>query len=320
MRRGRRPSRRPSGFGALHRALLLGLAAALLAPTGAGLAQDFDTVTVRSIPVAPGLHMLTGRGGNVAVSSGPDGVVLIDDQYAPLTEKIVAAVREISDGPIRFVINTHWHADHTGGNENLGRAGAVLVAHERVRQRMSAPQFVQAFRRKLPPSPPDALPVVTFSRSIGLHLNGIEMRVEHVETAHTDGDAIVHFRGLDAVHAGDVYVNGFYPFIDVSSEGSIDGTIAAVRGLLASTGPKTKIIPGHGPLSNRAELASYHSMLRTVRERIAAAVARGEGADAVVAARPTADLDPRWGDGFLTPEAFVRIVHADLSRPGRVSR
>lgn len=277
-------------------------------------AQDRDAVEIQTTQLAPGLYMLVGRGGNIAVSAGEDGVFLVDDQYAPLTEKIRAAIREFSDGPIRFVLNTHWHGDHTGGNENLGEAGALIVAHDNVRRRMSVEQFLEAFDMKVDPSPPAALPVVTFSQDVTFHLNGDEIHAVHVERAHTDGDVIVYFRAANVVHVGDVYFNGFYPFVDVSSGGSIDGVIAAARQVLELIGDDTQVIPGHGPLSNKAELQEYHDAMVEIREAVAGLIASGLSRDEVIAARPTERWDERWGGGFLKPEQFVGILYDDLVR------
>jgi len=284
-----------------------------LAPPKA-LAQNWEDVEINAVEVAAGIHMLVGRGGNIGVSSGRDGIFLVDDQYAPLTDKIVESLRVISDAPIRFVLNTHWHNDHTGGNENLGEIGALIVAHDNVRERMSVEQFMEALGNRVPPAPEGALPVVTFTRAVTFHLNDHEIRAFHVERAHTDGDAVIHFRGPDVIHAGDVYFNGFYPFIDVSAGGSIDGMIAAVETILEIAGEETPIIPGHGPLSNRAELAAYREMLMGVREAVAAEIAAGKDVEQVVAAKPTAAWDAEWGDGFMEPDRFTRILFSDLSR------
>ena len=287
------------------------VALALAAPTAA---QDFENARIETVQVAERLHMLRGVGGNLALASGPDGALLVDDQYAPMHEKILAAVREVTAEPVRFVVNTHWHGDHTGGNELLGRTGAVIVAHENVRRRMSAGQFMEVFGRNVPPAPHGALPVVTFADGVTFHWNGEEIVVRHVARAHTDGDAVVWFRKADAVHAGDLFFHGTFPFIDVQSGGSIAGMIAGVEGLLAEVGPATKIIPGHGQLADRAGLEAFRKLLATTQRRVRDAIGRGLTADALVAEAPLAEFEEHWGGGFLSAEQFLRIVHADLSR------
>ncbi len=277
-------------------------------------AQDFDAVEIEATDLGGGIHMLTGQGGNIGVSVGSDGVVLIDDQFAPLSKKILAAVARISPGNVRFVLNTHWHGDHTGGNENLGLGGAVIVAHDNVRERMSVEQFMAAFGRRVPASPKAALPIVTFDQSMTLHFNGGEIHVFHVDPAHTDGDSIVHFRSANVIHMGDTYFNGMYPFIDTSSDGTLNGLIDAAGRVLDIANDETKIIPGHGRLSNRAELEAYRDMLVAVRDQISKAMAAGSDVEQVVAAKPTAAFDAAWGGGFMKPDDFVRIAFATLER------
>jgi glyoxylase-like metal-dependent hydrolase (beta-lactamase superfamily II) len=276
--------------------------------------RDFESVNIVVRPIRGGIHMLTGSGGNMAVSAGEDGGFLVDDQYAPLTEKIAAAIREIRDEPVRFVVNTHWHGDHTGGNENLGEAGAVIVAHGNVRQRLSVEQLQKMRGLAVPASPPAALPVITFTDSVTFHLNGEAIHVFHVPPAHTDGDSIVHFLGSDVVHAGDILFNGTYPFIDVDSGGSLEGMIAAQERILALCGDDTVIIPGHGPLANAAALRENRQMLVTVRDRIRSAIASGTTLETLLANDPLADLNARWGGGFIGPSQMLTIVYADLSR------
>jgi cyclase len=259
--------------------------------------QDFSKVEIKTEKLADGLHVLFGAGGNIGVSSGPDGVLVIDDDYAPLTDKILAAIKAISPQPVRFVLNTHWHGDHTGGNENLGKAGSVIVAHDNVRRRLSTEQFVAAFNLKVPASPQAALPVITYPQELTFHLNGDELHAVHVTPAHTDGDSFVHFRKARALHMGDTFFNGMYPFIDLSSGGSVDGMIAAADIGLKMADDCTRIIPGHGPVGDVAALRAFGNVLVTVRDRVQKLKSAGRTLEEVIATNPTADLDPMWGKG-----------------------
>ncbi len=274
--------------------------------------QDFDSIEIGTIKVTDGVYMLTGSGGNIGVSAGEDGVFLIDDQYAPLTDKIQKAVARISPEPIRFLLNTHWHGDHTGGNENLGEAGVVIVAHENVRARMSTEQFLEFFGSRVPPSPQVALPVVTFSDEMTFYFNDEEIHVVHFAPAHTDGDSVVHFRKANVIHTGDLFTQEQYPFIDTASGGSIDGMIQGARRLLSIVGVDTRLIPGHGPLGDRSRLQEFHDMLVTIRDRIVAGVQAGQSVDEIVESEPAREFDVQWGQKFLKSEQFVRLVHSSL--------
>src|SRR3990170_4515966 len=227
---------------------------------------DMSQAQVKVVPVAAGVYMLDGFGGNVGLSVGTDDAFIIDDQYAPLTEKIKAAVATVTPKPVRFVVNTHWHGDHSGGNEAMAGSGAIIFAHENVRRRMSTEQFLAAFNNRVPASPKAALPVVTFSDTLSFYLNGDTIRSVHVANAHTDGDAIIFFRAANVIHMGDTFFNGFYPFIDVSTGGSVAGMIRAANHALAMSNTGTRFIPGHGPLATRADLVRYRDMLVTVRD------------------------------------------------------
>ena len=289
-------------------------------PLGA-LAQgpDFEKVQVRTEKVTDGVHVLMGAGGNIGVSSGPDGVFLIDDEWAPLTAKVKAAVAALSDRPIRFILNTHWHPDHTGGNENLGE-GALIVAHDNVRRRMSTEQFIALMGMKVPPAPARALPVVTFAQAVTLHLNGDEIHAFHVAPAHTDGDAVVHFRKARVVHMGDLFFKGMYPFVDLSSGGSFEGLIGAADRVLAAVDDQARIIPGHGPVASRADLAAYRQMLATVRDRVKPLARAGRTAAQIAEAKTLADLDAQWGKGFMKPDVFLGIVVQSLAQDGQQAR
>ena len=276
--------------------------------------NDFSKVQIKTTNLAPGTYMLEGGGGNIGVSVGEDGVIVIDDQFAPLSDKIKFAIAQITDKPVLFLINTHWHGDHTGGNENFAKDGAWIVAQDNVRTRMSAEQFNKTFNRTTPPSPEKALPVVTFSQNIDFHLNGQDIHVFHVENAHTDGDAIVQFQDRNVVHMGDCFWNGIYPIIDVSSGGSLRGMIRAVSDALLLVDGTTKIVPGHGPLGSREDLRAFRDMLMEVERRVQPMVAAGQSVDEIVRARPLADLDQNGAAVREAGDGSSRLVVEDLSR------
>ena len=276
--------------------------------------DDMSKVEIQTEKLADHVYMMTGAGGNLGVSVGEDGVFLIDSQFAALTPKIQAAIAKLSDKPVRFMLNTHWHFDHTGGNENLGKAGAVIIAQENVRKRLSSEGFIAFLGMKTKPSPAIALPVVTFTRDVSFHLNGEDIRASHAPNAHTDGDVVVHFSKSNVVHMGDTFFNGLYPFIDTSSGGSVAGVLAAADRALKTVGDSTKIIPGHGPLGTKADLKAYRDMLAAVSSRVAAQIKQGKKLEEVVASKPTAQYDAKWGKGFLAPEKFVEMLYGNLKK------
>lgn len=291
------------------RSMAVAMAVALgwVAPPAAAQLQEPD-FTLQAQELGEGLYMLSGRGGNIAVSTGTDGTFLVDDQYAPAVPEINAALGRLGAPPTRFVLNTHWHHDHTGGNEPLAAAGTVVVAHANVRSRMSMPQERGFLGGATPASPAGALPIVTFDDALTLYLNGHRIRAMHLAQAHTDGDVAIHFEGANVVHAGDLLFNRRYPFIDIDSGGTVEGLLAAVDHLLAVTNDGTRIIPGHGPLATRADLAAYRAMLVETSARVRKLLDEGRDADQIVAAAPNADYDATWAWSFITAERYVRML------------
>lgn len=276
--------------------------------------QNFDDVSVEAVNVAGRIYIISGPGGNIGVSIGEDSTFLVDDLFAPLTEKIIAAIEKVSDKPVGFIINTHWHGDHTGGNENFGKASAVIIAQENVRDRLSAGQFMEYFNKTVPPAPAAALPVITFKDDITLHLNGEDTHVFHVDSAHTDGDSIVHFGGSNVIHMGDTFFNGLYPFVDLGSGGSVEGVIAAVARVLPLIDDETKVIPGHGPVSDKAGLIAYYKMLVKIRDNVSILASFGKTLQEVIAAEPTKEFDALMAPGIVSPAQFAEAVFKSITQ------
>jgi cyclase len=280
-------------------------AAAIMMASAPALAQnDFSEVEIKTTRVAKGIYMLAGAGGNIGLSVGKDGAFLIDDQFAPLNEKILAAIATVTDKPVEFVLNTHYHGDHTGGNEPLGKSGAHIVAHDNVRARLAKAEAK---------TPVAALPVITFSDTTTFHWNDQEIYIFHPENAHTDGDAIVYFRNLNLVHMGDAMFSGWYPYIDINAGGSLEGYIASLESVAAMVDGNVTVIPGHGPLSSKADIERSIAMLKDVRTRIQALIDQGLDEDAAVAADPLADLNEEWAWRFITAEKMVRTAYKSLA-------
>lgn len=277
-------------------------------------AQDFDAVEIKTEAVTDHIYMLTGRGGNIGVSTGPDGVFIIDDQYAPLSEKIKASIAQLDSGEVRFVINTHWHGDHTGGNENFGQTGANIIAHDRVRARLQqGGRGINIFELEPKASVADALPTLTYSEEMSLHLNGESVRIYHTPNGHTDGDSIVHFPASNVLHLGDLYFSTGYPFIDRDSGGSLQGVIRAIEFALQLSDENTRIIPGHGSLADKKDLQRYHQMLLNVRDAVQLHIDRGMDLKSTVAAKPTADWDKEWGEFFINGDQITATAWLSLS-------
>lgn len=291
----------------MKRVAVCAVLAVLIAAGTSVEAQDFDEVEITSTEVAAGIWMLAGAGGNMGVLIGDDGTFLIDDQYAPLTDKILAAIQDLGGDTPRFVLNTHYHHDHTGGNENLGAAGALIVAHDNVRLQMQREHTSEAFDRITPPSSEGALPVVTFSETTTFHLNGEEVHVFHVHDAHTDGDSLVWFKNANVLHAGDILFNGFYPYIDEDT-GTISGLIEACGIILGIIDEDTKIIAGHGPLADREDVIAFRDFLQGVHDVLTPMVKKGMSVAEIQATNPLEPWDATWGQGYFDAETFTVVA------------
>jgi len=293
----------------MRKTLLTTIAATALFALPLCAQAQMDDVKIKATKLADGIHMLAGKGGNIGVLTGPDGTFMIDDQFAPLTAKILAAIKAIGGDAPRFMINTHYHHDHTGGNENLGNKGVTIVSHDNVRKKLAEGATIKAFNKVIPPAAKAAVPVITFAQEMTFHLNGETIHVFHSPNGHTDGDSIIHFKTANVIHAGDLFFNGFYPFIDTGAGGTVKGVIAAADKMLALADGNTKIIPGHGPLADKAQLMAYRKMLETAQMRLGALKSSGKSAAEAVAAKPMADMETEWSKGFMSTDKWITIVY-----------
>ncbi len=305
----------PAGRGAV-----LALAPLILAVTASvapAAAQDFSGVEVSIEHVAGNVHLLKGAGGNIGLSIGDDGILMIDSQFEPLAEKIRAAIAEKAPGKVRYVLNTHWHGDHTGGNAAFGAPGdgASVVAHDNVRRRMTTKQQIRG--RDIEPAPAGKLPVVTFNDQLSVHWNGEEIRAIHFPHAHTDGDAVIWFAGSNVVHMGDMMWTKRFPFIDMDSGGDVIGMVDAIQQVLAKLPADVKLIPGHGPLSGREDLEDYRDMLIATTDIVRARMHAGKDLDAIVE-EGLPEAWAEWGGGFIKTDVWLRTIHRSLSGQGEV--
>jgi glyoxylase-like metal-dependent hydrolase (beta-lactamase superfamily II) len=284
------------------------LAVMLVGVPVAVAAQDFDKVEIKTTKVGDNLYLLEGQGGTIAALAGNDGVFLVDSQFAPLTDKIVAAIRKITDRPIRFLVNTHVHGDHTGGNENFAKLGVTLISREELRTRLAQPP---AGGKGAPP-PPAALPMLTYQGSLTLHMNGEEARLIAVPVAHTDGDTMVRFVKSDLIMTGDFYRSVGYPNIDRANGGTLKGMLEALAAVVAQAGPNTKIVPGHGPVVDRNAVAAHRDMIVAIRDRVAALIKEGKSQQDVIAAKPNADYDGKVAQPGTTGDRFLGQLYAEL--------
>jgi cyclase len=272
---------------------------------------DWSKIEVKATKVAGNIYMLQGAGGNIGVSVGDDGILIVDDQYAPLADKIRAALKGIADKKLRFVLNTHWHGDHTGGNEVLG-AEAPVIAHDNVRKRMSTEQRSTIFNRTTPPAPKQALPIVTFNQSLTVHFNGEEIRAIHFPHGHTDGDSVIFFTSSNVVHLGDDFFAGRFPFVDLDSGGSVEGLIKNIGDIIERIPAGAKLIPGHGPISTIDDLKTYHRMLQQTTDIVRQKIAAGKTLDQVKTEGLPAEWEP-WGTGFIKTNLWVETIYRSLT-------
>ena len=270
---------------------------------------------VTSVKIRDGMYMLVSpMGGNVVLAAGEDGAFIVDDQLEPRSSIIDAAIKTVGGKPVQFILNTHYHFDHTGGNEHFGDSGAIIMAHDKVRERLSSRQFISYFKREMLPTAKEGLPVVTFSDGMTLHYNGDAVHILHLPAAHTDGDAIAHFQQSNVIAAGDLVFNGLYPFIDAEHGGSVKGVIAGLDTMLGLADADTLIVPGHGPLMNKQELKEYRAMLATVSGRVEEGIRKGKSLQQVIASKPSAEFDAEQAEGIVSPDAFVELLYNDLKR------
>jgi glyoxylase-like metal-dependent hydrolase (beta-lactamase superfamily II) len=285
----------------------------LVAPMAHAQGQDFSQVQIKTNKVTSNFYTLDGQGGTIGVLTGPDGVFMVDAQFAPLSEKIMAAIKQISDGRIRFLVNTHVHGDHTGGNENFGKAGVTILARENLRMRLEKPN-PGANGAPGVPMPAAGLPVITYDAPITIRMNGEEVRLIPAPAAHTDGDTFVKFVNADVLMSGDFYRSIQYPNIDRANGGSLPGLINALNAVIANAGPNTKIVPGHGPTVDRAAVVAHRDLVIAARDKVAVLVREGKTQEQVVAAKPLAEFDARVQQVATTGDRFVGQLYAELKK------
>jgi glyoxylase-like metal-dependent hydrolase (beta-lactamase superfamily II) len=291
------------------------VATSLLATAHAQQAVDYSKVEIKATRLADNFHLLEGQGGTISVLTGPDGVLLVDAQFAPLTDKLVAAIRKLSDQPIRYLINTHLHGDHTGGNENFAKQGALIFSRDQLRARLASPGPTPTGAPGTP-APAKALPVVTYDGPVTIHANGEDVQLVPIRAAHTDGDTLIRFVNHDVLAVGDYYRGIGYPRVDLNNGGTLPGLLAGLGETIGLAGPKTKIVPGHGPVTDRNAVIAQRDLVLAMRDKVRPLVARGMTVEEVLAAKLTADTEASTPQGAQTAEQFVRWLYTE-TKAGR---
>lgn len=296
----------------MRKLILLIAGVLILSPTTGTYAQDFSKVEITATKVAGNIHMLQGSGGNIGVSVGPDGILIVDDQFAPLADKIKKALKDLGEGKLKFVLNTHWHGDHTGGNAVFGPE-APIIAHDNVRRRLATEQRIELFKSTVPASPKEALPVITFDKSLSVHFNGEEIKVIHFPQGHTDGDSIIFFTTSNVVHMGDDFFVGRFPFVDLDSGGSVQGLTKNIGDIIPKLAADVKIIPGHGPLATVEDLKQFQNMLKETTAIVQGKMKAGKTMEQIKAEGLPAEWTS-WGTGFIKTDVWLEIIHRSLSK------
>jgi cyclase len=276
------------------------------------LAQDYSRVQIKATKVAGNVYMLEGAGGNIGVSVGADGILIVDDQFAPLADKIRASLKTLGEGKLRFILNTHWHGDHTGGNVAFGPE-APIIAHDNVRKRLATEQRIELFKQSYPAAPKEALPVITFDSSLSVHFNGEEIRAIHYPNGHTDGDSVIFFTTSNVVHLGDDFFAGRFPFVDVDNGGNVVGLAKNIGEIITKIPAGAKLIPGHGPLSTVDDLKLYHRMLLETTDIVRKKLAAGKTVDQIKS-EGLPDEWKSWGTGFIKIDTWIDLIHASLTK------
>ena len=278
-----------------------------------GFSTDWEHLTIDVKQLAPNVYLLHGSGGNTLALVGSDGTLLVDSEFAQVAPKLKVALAKLNAGNVRYVISSHYHGDHTGANAAFHADGAAIIGQDNCRLRMTESHYSAMSGTTSPPAPAASVPTITYEKKLTIYLDGEEVEAAHKQPAHTDGDTIVYFHHANVVHLGDVFVNNLYPYIDLDANGTVDGYVPVIDEVLARIDDKTQVIPGHGPIATKQELKAYRDMIQTVRDRVAAGLAKNESLDAILAARPTREFDAQYATDRVDGDAFTTMVYESLT-------